>query len=66
MCTCLDAAHLAAGKFKVAVEAINPHHRRGPRPSTSSSACRPIPFTAVNDSGTSFQCPTPCGWVGSY
>lgn len=65
MCTCIDAAHLAAGKFKVAVEAIN---RTTYDDSTIhfQFALSSYPFTAVNDSGTAFQCPTPCGWVGSY
>ncbi|MGC4121474.1 MAG: hypothetical protein QM765_44245 [Myxococcales bacterium] len=65
MCTCLDAAHLAAGKFMVAVEAIN-------RTTYDDSnihlqfGLSSYPFTAVNDTGTSFQCPAPCGWVGSF
>ena len=65
MCTCIDAAHLAGGKFKVAVEAIN---RTSYEDSTIhlQFGLSSYPFTAVNDSGTSFQCPTPCGWVGSY
>ncbi|HEY3451700.1 MAG TPA: hypothetical protein VGK67_35410 [Myxococcales bacterium] len=65
MCTCLDAAHVSSGKIKVAVEAIN-------RTSYDDSTIHlqfglsSYPFTAVNDSGASFQCPAPCGWVGSY
>lgn len=65
MCTCVDSAHLASGVFRVQLEAIN---RTSYEDSTIhlQFGLSSYPVSATNDEGTTFTCPSPCGWVGSY
>ena len=64
MCVCLDKAY-NTGKFYVAVI---PYGRTTYADSTTHLQFKlgPYPIHAVNDQGTAFDCPSPCGWVGWY
>jgi hypothetical protein len=64
-CACIDAAHAASGKFFVVAEPIN-RTSYADSPIKLQFSLSSYPPTVTDDSGKSFACPVPCGWLAFY